>query len=263
MDAWLNKNVETEEYRERVRSVALGLGDLRACELADLEKALNLEEWPYLARIRFSKAWDDLQRAEDTDDDDDDLTVPYVDKSERRPKKKQMTLREYDAWVTANASAGTPSRRRRRPTRDAPRRFIHLVDSGKSYVERTEKPRKRRSAYGPCRRRASRAAGRGRKPPSNGAKSKKTTTGAEATDAALHFNARVARRRRENGCTSKMISRIRTYVQTKRIRSGLQPALRRAPRVRGVRRRLGRWFRDDVVQNAVGRHRAALDPPFS
>ena len=144
MDAWLNKNVETEEYRERVRSVALGLGDLRACGLADLEKALNLKKWPYLARVRFSKAWDDLQRAEETDDDDDDLTVPYVDKSERRPKKKQMTLREYDAWVTANASAGIPSRRRRRPTRDAPRRFIHLVDSGKSYVERSEKPKKKK-----------------------------------------------------------------------------------------------------------------------
>ena len=44
--------------------------------------------------------------------------------------------------------------------------------------------------------------------------------------------------------------------------SGLQPALRRAPRVGGVRRRLGRRLGDDVVQKAVGRHRDALDAPL-
>ena len=147
MDAWLNENVETEEYRDRVRSVALGLGDLRACELADLEKALNLKKWPYLARIRFSKAWDDLQSAEETDDDDD-LTVPYIDKSERRPKKKQMTPREYDALVAANASAATSRRRGGRPpARDAPRRlFTDLVDVGKSYVDLEDPEQQQRAA---------------------------------------------------------------------------------------------------------------------
>ena len=38
LESWLGENVETEEYRNRVRSVALGLGDLCTCELEDLEE---------------------------------------------------------------------------------------------------------------------------------------------------------------------------------------------------------------------------------
>ena len=30
LENWLNRNVETEQYRSRVRCVALGLGDLKA-----------------------------------------------------------------------------------------------------------------------------------------------------------------------------------------------------------------------------------------
>ena len=88
------------------------------------------------------------QSADETDDDDDDLTVPYIDKSERRPKKKQMTPREYDAWVAANASAATPRRRGGRPpARDAPRRlFTDLVDVGKSYVDLEDPEQQQRAA---------------------------------------------------------------------------------------------------------------------
>ena len=39
--SWLRENIDCDEYRDRVRSVALGLGDLRACELEDLEEALE------------------------------------------------------------------------------------------------------------------------------------------------------------------------------------------------------------------------------
>ena len=87
------------------------------------------------------------QSAEATDDDDD-LTVPYIDKSERRPKKKQMTPREYDAWVAANASAATSRRRGGRPpARDAPRRlFTDLVDVGKSYVDLEDPEQQQRAA---------------------------------------------------------------------------------------------------------------------
>ena len=54
------------------------------------------------------------------------------------------------------------------------------------------------------------------------------------------------------------------YVQKQKEErnSGLQPALGGPPRVRDIRWRLGRWFRDDVVQGAVGRDRATLHPPF-
>ena len=42
LEDWLGENVETEENRDRVRSAASGLGDLRACELEDLQEALDL-----------------------------------------------------------------------------------------------------------------------------------------------------------------------------------------------------------------------------
>ena len=38
LDRWLGENVETDENRDRVRSAASGLGDLRACELEDLHR---------------------------------------------------------------------------------------------------------------------------------------------------------------------------------------------------------------------------------
>ena len=63
LESWLGENVETEEYRNRVRSVALGLGDLCACELEDLEEELNLASWPGLAKKRFLKAWRALKAA--------------------------------------------------------------------------------------------------------------------------------------------------------------------------------------------------------
>ena len=49
LEDWLGENVETEEYRNRVRSVALGLGDLCACELEDLRGGA--------ARFHSSKRW--------------------------------------------------------------------------------------------------------------------------------------------------------------------------------------------------------------
>ena len=59
--SWLRENIDCDEYRDRVRSVALGLGDLRACELEDLEEALDLASWPVLAKKRFLKAWRELK----------------------------------------------------------------------------------------------------------------------------------------------------------------------------------------------------------
>ena len=61
LEEWLNRNVETEQYRSRVRCVALGLGDLCACELVDLEEDLDLASWPAAARIRFVRAWRELK----------------------------------------------------------------------------------------------------------------------------------------------------------------------------------------------------------
>ena len=57
LEEWLNRNVETEQYRSRVRCVALGLGDLKACSEEMLSHALNLDDWPLLARHRFLDAW--------------------------------------------------------------------------------------------------------------------------------------------------------------------------------------------------------------
>ena len=57
LENWLNRNVETEQYRSRVRCVALGLGDLKACSEEMLSHALNLDDWPLLARHRFLDAW--------------------------------------------------------------------------------------------------------------------------------------------------------------------------------------------------------------
>ena len=62
LEDWLNRNVETEQYRSRVRCVALGLGDLCACELVDLEEDLDLASWPSLAKKRFLKAWRALKK---------------------------------------------------------------------------------------------------------------------------------------------------------------------------------------------------------
>ena len=59
--SWLREHIDCDEYRDRVRSVALGLGDLRACELEDLEEALDLASWPVLAKKRFLKAWRELK----------------------------------------------------------------------------------------------------------------------------------------------------------------------------------------------------------
>ena len=42
---WLNRNVETEAYRNRVQSVALGLGDLCACELGGAARFLSSKRW--------------------------------------------------------------------------------------------------------------------------------------------------------------------------------------------------------------------------
>ena len=39
LENWLNRNVETEQYRSRVRCVALGLGDLKACSEETLARA--------------------------------------------------------------------------------------------------------------------------------------------------------------------------------------------------------------------------------
>ena len=108
---WLNRNVETEAYRNRVRSVALGLGDLCACELEDLEEELNLASWPGLAKKRFLKAWRALKAA---------------------PGPQPAALPPAEA---AAAPAGTPSpwstreraTGRRRRTKRA-RRLIRAVD---------------------------------------------------------------------------------------------------------------------------------------
>ena len=53
LENWLNRNVETEQYRSRVRCVALGLGDLKACSeemlyvfaVGDEVEALWDEKW--------------------------------------------------------------------------------------------------------------------------------------------------------------------------------------------------------------------------
>ena len=45
LEEWLNRNVETEQYRSRVRCVALGLGDLKACSEEMLSHALNLDDY--------------------------------------------------------------------------------------------------------------------------------------------------------------------------------------------------------------------------
>ena len=41
LEEWLNRNVETEQYRSRVRCVALGLGDLKACSEEMLSDAVR------------------------------------------------------------------------------------------------------------------------------------------------------------------------------------------------------------------------------
>ena len=65
LDRWLGENVETDENRDRVRSAASGLGDLRACGLEDLQEELDLASWPGLAKKRFLKAWRVLKAAPD------------------------------------------------------------------------------------------------------------------------------------------------------------------------------------------------------
>ena len=46
LEDWLNENVETEQYRSRVRCVALGLGDLKACSEEMLSHALGMPHLP-------------------------------------------------------------------------------------------------------------------------------------------------------------------------------------------------------------------------
>ena len=54
---WVNENVGSEDLRAKVTAVAVCLDDLKACSEEMLSHALNLDDWPLLARHRFLDAW--------------------------------------------------------------------------------------------------------------------------------------------------------------------------------------------------------------
>ena len=63
LDDWLDANVGSKAYQDRVRAFTDDLGDLLALKQADLEEspALDLASWPAAARIRFVRAWRELK----------------------------------------------------------------------------------------------------------------------------------------------------------------------------------------------------------
>ena len=54
---WLNANAGSDDLRAKVTRVAVCLDDLKACSEERLSQALNLDDWPLLARDRFLDAW--------------------------------------------------------------------------------------------------------------------------------------------------------------------------------------------------------------
>ncbi len=89
LEDWLGENVETEENRDRVRSAASGLGDLRACELEDLQDDNVIER--HIKELALPAP------APAAEDVDDDATAPYGN------QEPQPRCRPRDAAATPAA----------------------------------------------------------------------------------------------------------------------------------------------------------------
>ena len=61
LNAWLSKNVGTEERRGEVRAIVESLEDLRWLSEDMLSEHLNLEAWALVSRARFLAAWRELK----------------------------------------------------------------------------------------------------------------------------------------------------------------------------------------------------------